>query len=533
MNYFRITLICLSLFYQLDFLFGQAIPSGYDYIDVNNINARINTGGDHFCNFDSDYVFEVPKGSGKHTIGAFGFWIGGVDYNDQLKFAGQLYRENGSDFYTGPLSTDGLAETNAQSVSEWDKFWRVSRAEVENHKYHFNNPGYETPDDIEDWPAHGDASINFANYIAPFNDVNNDGIYDYSDGDFPAIKGDLSLFHVFNDNAGFHSQTNGSRIGIEVQSMIYGFDCQNDSVFNNSIFSKLTIINRGNWELTDSYFGFFIDFNIGYKLDDFIGCDTILNSVYGYNGVGYDPVYGDHPPAQALCVLNDTIDGFMYFNGQLWMDDPDNTSDYYNYLKGKWRDGSDLVYGGNGHVGTGGIDTTNFAFPGNPSSLDGWSEVSAGNNPYERKGLVSFGPFTILPGMTKTVDLAFVFANDYEGTNLTSVDLLKERISQLKYYYNNDSTPCGSSWSTVEQHTSNENHFRLFPNPVNDVITIQPLTEGDVFKFDIVNLTGNRMKEGVVDDQITSINLIKLPKGFYVLRIWIDDRVENYKFVKQ
>ncbi|RLD58024.1 MAG: hypothetical protein DRJ05_08725, partial [Bacteroidetes bacterium] len=176
---------------------------------------------------------------------------------------------------------------------------------------------------------------------------------------------------------------------------------------------------------------------------------------------------------------------------------------------------------------------TNFAFPGNPSSLDGWSEVTAGNNPYERKGLVSFGPFTIFPGMTKTIDLAFVFANDYVGTNLTSVDLLKHRITQLKQYYENDSTPCGTSWSSVNDYPPKVNHFRVFPNPVMEYINVQALVSRGKFKYEIVNITGNTIKSGIVENQKGSINLIDLPKGFYVLRIWMDGAVENYKFVKQ
>ena len=86
-----------------------------------------------------------------------------------------------------------------------------------------------------------------------------------------------------------------------------------------------------------------------------------------------------------------------------------------------------------------------FMYPGDPLDPNSWSEISSGNEPGDRRGISATGPYQFNPGDTVQIDLAFVFARDYAGNNLTSVSLLKQRIQELINYYQNDSTPCGHS----------------------------------------------------------------------------------------
>ena len=46
-------------------------------------------------------------------------------------------------------------------------------------------PGYEVPDIIQNWPAHGDVAAGQDYYLAPFYDNNDDGTYNWQDGDYP------------------------------------------------------------------------------------------------------------------------------------------------------------------------------------------------------------------------------------------------------------------------------------------------------------------------------------------------------------
>lgn len=80
---------------------------------------------------------------------------------------------------------------------------------------------------------------------------------------------------------------------------------------------------------------------------------------------------------------------FVYYNNDgSNIGNPNNAQQYYNYLRGIWKDGSPLVYGGNGYQ-TSGADSCDFMFPGDtdpncwePTALR-WSVVPlVGNRTY-------------------------------------------------------------------------------------------------------------------------------------------------------
>lgn len=509
----------------------------FQQVDINNINARLNSWGDHFQDFSMfNSSFEVPKNSGKHTINAFGLWVGGLDHNGQLSLSGQTYRNFGTDFHAGPLSTDGLAQTDEEHAAIWDRIWKVKKSEIDLHKILWNDPFYDVPTDILEWPAHGDTSFNHPYYIAPFFDKNSDGIYTSMDGDYPKIKGDVTYYCVYNDNTDINTQSGGSPLGIEVQSMIYAFDCMQDSAFKNSIFANLKIINRSAEYYEDAYVGLFIDFNIGNKYDDYIGCDTLLNYAFGYNGLDIDDIYGEYPPAQALCVLNDTMDGFMYFSNYSYANDPGYAQRYYKYLRNRWLDDTPLVANGNGHIVSGPGDTTKFAFPGFPSSNSkGWSEVNVGSPPGERKGLMIFGPFTIYPEWEKEYDLAFVYARetDFIWGNTATLTLLNQRIASIKEYYENDSTPCGGQWSAIHLKPTETPAIKIFPNPAINYLTIE--TDHRFFNagFKIVDINGTVVMQGKIDKKTSIIDVKKLTRGIFILQLSKNWDIESFRFVKQ
>src|SRR5262249_33923030 len=160
----------------------------------------------------------VPKGSGKHALFAGAMWIGGRDQSNNLHVAAQTYRQSGSDFWPGPLDTTN-ATTNASVCLQYDKHWRVTRQEVSD----FISSGTLTPD-IQSWPGNGNTALGQQHYLAPFVDVNGDGVYNTSDGDYPSydfsgsanccdnLHGDQSIWWVFNDMGNVHAETNGAAL---------------------------------------------------------------------------------------------------------------------------------------------------------------------------------------------------------------------------------------------------------------------------------------------------------------------------------
>ncbi|MFC1733818.1 Ig-like domain-containing protein, partial [candidate division KSB1 bacterium] len=456
----------------------------FDTLNINNVNAAFASYGNYFWRRPDGYqkYYEIPSGSGKHTLFTSVLWIGGLDNNNVVHFAGERYRQVGEDFWPGPVMNKSAYCFQIDSI--WNKTWKIDKAEIEYHKNHYTTTGYMPINDILYWPGNGDINSGQASKLAPFIDLNNDGIYDPNAGDYPRIRGDQSVFYMFNDDRNFHTESQGIKLGVEVYVTAYAFDCPIDSAFDKSIFFHYEIFNRSDTSYQDCYLGLFVDFNIGYNNDDFVGCDSILNSFYGYNGKSDDGYgapdhYGMSPPAQGITFLSLPMAHFIYFRNTgsgapQAMQDPIIASEYYNYLKGIWRDSTHLKYGGNGWYGAGGSTVNcNFQFPGDPTDSLAWTEFTASNVPFDRRGLGSIGPINLHSDSTFSFDVAYIYARDHGGTNLSSVILLKQYISQIQQAYDNDSTPCGKSFSGLSDLWKEQKELVIFPVPTNDILYIK------------------------------------------------------------
>lgn len=286
-------------------LAGCSEPNEKNFLEFNNVKALIYSGGDMFWDFGlGNASYEVPKGSGKHSMFLSSLWLGGTDVNGQLRIAAQRYRASGVDFWTGPLDTSGTAEISPETCADWDKHFIISRAEVDNFVGWFNDnssmPSYTIPKSILEWPAHGDASVGQSYYLAPFFDYNGDGFYSPNDGDYPfydlssdvecnrsrdrepKLFGDQTMWFVFNDKGNVHNETEGDAIGVEIHCQEFAF-ATNDEI-NNMTFTNYRIINRSTFTLIDTYFGTNFDPDVGDALDDYVGCDVKRGLGYSYNG---------------------------------------------------------------------------------------------------------------------------------------------------------------------------------------------------------------------------------------------------------
>lgn len=321
---------------------GCSPASGYDWLDINNVRARINTGGDMWWDLPGGIgaKYFIPKAGSATSMFSGALWIGGLDINNQLKLAAQRYRQVGIDYWTGPLTIDGFAAVDETTCADYDRFFKITRAMVDDFISHCNpetgvfepSDDYQIPSEISNWPANGDISKNQSYYLAPFYDNNGDGEYVPEDGDYPyydinndlchtdiptaeeefegtvtgsiladqVIKGDQTLWWVFNDKGNVHTETGGSSIGMEIRAQAFGF-ATND-VINNMTFYSYEIINRSTFELTNTFFCPWVDTDLGYARDDFVGCDVGRGLGYCYNGKDIDgngevEAYGAQPPA--------------------------------------------------------------------------------------------------------------------------------------------------------------------------------------------------------------------------------------------
>lgn len=315
--------------------------AGFKYLEVNNVRTRINTGGDMWWDFEVSQ-YEIPRGSKKTSMFSAALWIGGIDVNDQLKLAALRYRQSdganvgaGNDFWPGPLSIDGTAAIDETTCAEYDRLFPITRAEVDEflawQADNSTNPNYNIPTSIKEWPAHGNLAKKQSYYLAPFFDADGSGSYEPENGDYPyydlsnelchsatgtketeagivkggllsdqVIKGDATLWWVFNDKGNIHTETRGTPIGLEIRAQAFGFST-NDEI-NNMTFYSYEIINRSTYRLTGTYFSQWVDTDLGFAEDDFVGCDVNRGLGYSYNGRPKDGdgqfwAYGDNPPA--------------------------------------------------------------------------------------------------------------------------------------------------------------------------------------------------------------------------------------------
>jgi hypothetical protein len=513
----------------------------FAFLDVNNIRARINTGGDMWWNFDRAEYY-VPANTTQTSMFSASLWIGGLDVNGQLKLAAQRYRQVGIDYWPGPISRID-ASVEAETCAQYDRMFEMTRAEVDAFLAWYNSadpaeefPNYSIPESILNWPAHGDEALGQSYYLAPFFDNDADGNYDPRAGDYPyydidnslcrtltptmdadyyypddpdnwkygiladqVIKGDQTLWWVFNDKGNIHTETGGAAIGMEIRAQSFGF-ATNDEV-NNMTFYSYEIINRSTFTLTNTYFSQWVDTDLGYAFDDYVGCDVARGLGYCYNGFPVDgsgevEAYGEQPPAIGVdffqgpymdpdgvdnpkyqYVTNaqgDTIDQIQLcdvsINGVNFGDgivdnerfgmrryvyhnntsanpnttDPQTAPEYYNYLRGIWKDNSKMLYGGTAHqadpkaVGP----ETDFMFPGDTDPCnwgtggtppnDGfnqngkyWTEESENNQPADRRFMQSAGPFDLAPGAVNYITVGIPWARATSGGPWASVLLLR------------------------------------------------------------------------------------------------------------
>ncbi|MFM8432397.1 MAG: hypothetical protein ACKOA1_06350, partial [Bacteroidota bacterium] len=465
-------------------------------LDINNIRTPVLMNGDMWWDL-VNAGYEVPKGSNLHSLFSGAIWIGGKDNpaNGQLKVAAQTYRQSGEDFWPGPMDTANTS-VSADVCAAYDRHWKVSKAEVKAFVEYYqanNQVDPNTPEAIKSWPGSGDPSKNQAKYIAPFVDNNGDGRYNYEDGDYPyynlgttsncdvkdQLYGDQTLFWVFNDVGADHSETGSlSAIGLEIQAQAFGF-ATNDEI-NNMSFYRYKLINRASQALYETYFGAWVDPDLGNYLDDYVGCDVKRGFGYCYNGDENDEGavgYGANPPAIGvdffegpLADIGDGIDNnrdsvidepdeqiimskFVYYNNDgSPTGNPNDFNQYYNYMRGIWKDQSPLVYGGTGYQ-TAGYDSCDFMFPGDTdpngwgtkgvplSQLFPWSETeplpgAQPNTPSDRRFIQTAGPFTLQPGAVNYITTGVVWARSTSGGALASLKLVRLADDKAQLLFN-------------------------------------------------------------------------------------------------
>jgi hypothetical protein len=74
--------------------------------------------------------------------------------------------------------------------------------------------------------------------------------------------------------------------------------------------------------------------------------------------------------------------------------------------------------------------------------------------------------------------------------------------------------------------------FNIFPNPTSESITLENLTKGEKFAYEIVGMNGQVMLKGQTMND-TQIDVRSLANGIYILKLKDRWQGNNKRFIKQ
>jgi len=311
--------------------------------------------------------------------------------------------------------------------------------------------------------------------LADFFDEDGDGLYNPCAGDYPTItqRGcnqleipDEMVFWIFNDNGGPHRLSQATAIQMEIQSTAFAY-VTNDEI-NNMTFYKHEIINKASDDIRDFYVGLWLDADLGCSEDDYIGCDIPRSLAYVYNEDAVDgspgsacpggvSTYGENIPIVGVDLFrgprgpkvfrrdqmgniildingNPILDNpkmgtgeqdtlvdlgmtsFSYQNRGV-SDPPEATQDpildfeFYNILRGLWKDGTPVTFGISG-FDPASKDTVKYVFSDPPNDPMGWSMCTADLPFDDRRTVQSVGPLLLQPGAQNEMIFGVVYADN-------------------------------------------------------------------------------------------------------------------------
>ncbi len=455
-------------------------------MDINNISTYFYNNGISDISPLGNSGFTYPKGSGKTAVFTSGLlWGAKITGDPDPRVGGTAYRTG---LIPGAVLPNGTAD---DPTLDKYRIYRVRpdvypgfdaskvdlSAEAANEGTTVSALTSQFLKDWTEWPA---------DMGAPFDDKNNNGVYDPG-VDVPGVPGaDMTIWFVANDLNPTQTRFlyGANPLGLEVSETIWAYN--RSGALGNMLFRKFRLINitnrpgdgksyTQNTTFKDMYLSMWADIDLGDAGDDFVGVDTTLSLQYCYNANAVDAVYSPLPPPsdgfdffQGPLVkgvagedlnkngIDDAVDygifngkrvgpGFInlpmtaayYFaNGDPNIGDPpqgniDGSRQFYNFFQGKFgvsgQTFTDLATG----------KPTTFALNGDPQKGTGWldgKQLPAGDR---RQGSAS-GPFTMAPGDTQEVVVAELIAGAIPGSDrLSAIGLLKFYDQQAQLAYDN------------------------------------------------------------------------------------------------
>jgi hypothetical protein len=437
-------------------------------------------------------------------------FVGFTD-NDTLANDRSSYNDQ-YDELPGPYTTNSMYDELMEA--KYNRSYHVSLQMIQDHvdSVAFGSSSYVPVWEIMNWPAHGNTTLGQAANLAPFADINSNGVYEPLLGDYPRIYGSDCVFSIT------HYRDNGNTAkALEFHSYVYTQLCDTNETFDNVLMRKVKVLSRGA-EIDSLFFGGHFDGDLGNYNDDYVGTNVSLGLVYNYNADMFDENnagrigYQDTLAAQGIMVLkgfkqgNDGLDngigtspgqsvngygfndgvtdneysglyaaaGYTGTNAPMGQSDPTSAMSWYHVLNGLFQFGDEMYYGGSGFSGEPCVTSipTNYMFPGDSDTLNWgtggvdpgftWSEFepcgtgSSGStsNPIgDRRAAYSFGKTALSNGESVELDYAYLIKRlDAPATSIFEpvTDLFAKASAVRSAFLSNDG-PCGINFDPISE----------------------------------------------------------------------------------
>lgn len=499
--------------------------------------------------------FQWPLNSNKFAIFTTGLTIGAM-------VGGQMRMSSAS--YKGEYTPGYVTDSSGIAVAKTDSRFKI-------YKVRYSDNSGSNPD----WLNWGQ----MVPYGAPFVDHNLNGIYE-PNIDTPGVRGAYETIFLCMTDGFPESHTIGEGFGGGTLPLYNEIHMLGWSIrlpgFEDVQFLKWKIINKSHSTWNSSYFSIVADPDLGYADDDYIGCDTLLQLGYCYNGDNNDEggsySYGVNPPAVGITLLEGAVNkttvppqllnmsSFTYFTnisgpGPICETDPNGEPiPAYNMLRGLKKDETPWVIPPGGSANY----VTKFCYSGDPCTGTGWNEGVPGNitgsiwncggpasytgvyHPVnaagDRRLIISSGKsdFSVSPGDTQTIAIAQLIARG--NSNLNSVCLLKTKCTSVRNIYliavEPISTEIPKTFSLYQNYPNpfNPSTKILFslPNPSKGGAMDVKLVVYDALGREVSILVNEQLKAGTYE---VEWNADGYPSGVYFYKLAAKDYTQTKKMV--
>jgi len=405
----------------------------------------------------------------------------------------------------GPISYNGsiypgwkagpIANTyNPAYDLRYERIWAVSKEQIQQHIAQHQLPGYQMPEVIMNWPAHGDIVNGEPLNIAPFVDLNGNGSYDPYFGEYPVIKGDFGIYFIANSQRNALNDPDTLAINLEYSGLYY-LKQGMDAIF---VDAKLTNKESQNfvWIEPSFYFASNPD-TISRFYTDSLTHTVMLNDSsvlthdfrrYAFTHLCNNELYKSMPIERNKVFSDpDVFEGFRLWNG----------------LNDKWYPSGSPLY-----------LPPSLEYSGTPTKFYAPYGLSASDS-IKGKNIFALLAKTritdIPPG--ESIHLKGVL-HTVEVTSYPVRYNVPEEILQQANLLRNSEADNGNCLNYLNTSNFPTTEFSVYPNPASTVLHLKGITDNSSIEF--TDVYGHTL---ISHSHAGTVDVSHLNPGLYILRV--------------